>query len=67
MHELDLTKAHWRTSSRSSGNGACVEVADLPQAIAVRDSKDPDGPNLVFTRADWREFMSAVTEGRGDF
>jgi len=67
MHELDLTRARWRKSSYSSANGACVEVADLHGAIAVRDSKDPAGPKLTFTPADWRAFVSAVAAGCAKF
>ena len=47
----DLTGSNWRKSSYSSGNGGnCVEVAaGGPGVVAVRDSKDPDGPALVFS------------------
>lgn len=58
---MDLTSADWRKSSYSSNNGNCVEVArNLPAAVAVRDSKDPDGPALVFTADEWRAFVSSA-------
>jgi hypothetical protein len=55
----------WRKSSYSSnGGGSCVEVAELPAAaIAVRDSKDPDGPKLIFSSGEWREFIAGIKAG----
>jgi hypothetical protein len=44
----------------------CVEVAALDTAVAVRDSKDPDGPMLIFTAGDWHRFARAVKTGRHD-
>jgi hypothetical protein len=57
---VDLGGADWRTSSRSSGNGACVEVAVLVGAVAVRDSKRTGGPALVFTPHQWRLFLDSA-------
>jgi uncharacterized protein DUF397 len=82
---MDVTRAGWRKSSYSSGNGgACVEVAaewrkssyssanggncvevarNLAATVAVRDSKDPQGPVLEFTPDEWRSFTAAVKAG----
>ncbi|MDX6391423.1 MAG: hypothetical protein QOJ73_2486 [Streptosporangiaceae bacterium] len=56
--QVDLSRAVWRKSARSNNGGACVEVAtNLPGIVAVRDSKDPDGPALTFSSHDWRAFI----------
>ncbi|MGW5673012.1 DUF397 domain-containing protein [Micromonospora sp. NPDC003776] len=49
----------WRKSSHSGDEGACVEMAPLAAAVAVRDSKDPAGPLLVFPPAAWAAFTAA--------
>lgn len=54
--------ARWRKSTRS-GDGNCVEVADVTEGTAVRDSKDPTGPVLVFTGAEWAAFVAGVKDG----
>ncbi|RDI66324.1 DUF397 domain-containing protein [Nocardia pseudobrasiliensis] len=57
----DLAGADWFKSSRSNGSGACVEIAWLPNGeTAVRDSKDPTAPALVFTAAEWTAFIEAL-------
>jgi hypothetical protein len=56
----DLSRAAWRKSRRSSSSGACVEVAPVARAIAVRDSTDADGPELAFRPAAWRRFLTQV-------
>lgn len=57
----------WRKSSHSDQHGGeCVEVAALAPAVAVRDSKDPDGPRLAFGAAAWRVFAGRVKASEYD-
>ena len=61
---MDLSHADWRKSSYSGTNGGnCVEIArNLPGVVAVRDSKDPRGPALAFTPADWEAFTAGLKD-----
>jgi hypothetical protein len=63
-----LSNARWRKSSRSNGAGGnCVEIADnLPGIVAVRDSKTPNGPALVFCRNRWDAFLGDIKQGQFD-
>jgi hypothetical protein len=57
----DLARARWTKSSHSGSGDQCVEVARVTAgAHAVRDSKDPQGPALMFTSSEWRSFLDAV-------
>ncbi|MBD0689509.1 DUF397 domain-containing protein [Streptomyces sp. CBMA123] len=60
----DLSDAAWFKSSYSGNGGQCVEVASgFPGLIPVRDSKDPDGPALVFPAEAWESFVAGVRSG----
>ncbi|GAA0334055.1 DUF397 domain-containing protein [Streptomyces blastmyceticus] len=53
--------ATWQKSSYSTNGGNCVEIADnIPNAIPIRDSKNPDGPALLVTPAAWTSFLTGV-------
>jgi hypothetical protein len=56
---MNLTKVAWRKSSYTTANGGeCVELASVPGIVAVRDSKDPDGPKLFVSRRAFAALLS---------
>ncbi len=58
MSEIDLSRAVWQKSSYSGQDGNCVEVArNLPGLVAIRDSKSPNGPNLLLSPETWQAFL----------
>jgi hypothetical protein len=64
---VELGGVQWRKSRESNPSGNCVEVAELPDgAVAVRNSRDPQGPALVYTRAEVAAFLAGVRNGEFD-
>lgn len=58
------SRSEWRKSSYCSGaNTTCVEIATNSGSVLVRDSKDPAGPVLSFTRDEWRMFLLGAAAG----
>ncbi|HEX3592770.1 MAG TPA: DUF397 domain-containing protein [Pseudonocardiaceae bacterium] len=56
---MTARRPSWRKSSYSASNGGCVEMS-WPSGVAVRDSKQVDGPNLTFPTSTWREFLASL-------
>lgn len=57
----------WRKSQHSNPSGNCVEAARLPAGeVAVRNSRFPDGPALIFTQAEWAAFLLGARDGEFD-
>nr|WP_202446893.1 DUF397 domain-containing protein [Streptomyces sp. SID5468] len=61
--KLDLTGAEWLSSSQGSGD---VQIAFVEGYIAMRDGRNPEGPALIFTPAEWRAFVLGARDGEFD-
>ncbi|WFB06343.1 DUF397 domain-containing protein [Streptomyces sp. LX-29] len=61
--ELDLREAEWRSSSQGVGD---VQIAFVEGYIAMRDRREPEGPALIFTPAEWRAFVLGARDGEFD-
>lgn len=67
IRTTDLPEVTWRKSSRSSSQGNCVELAHLPEgAVAIRNSRHPAGPALIYTRAEVAAFVLGAKDGDFD-
>jgi hypothetical protein len=67
MSATDLGPVKWRKSSHSNPSGNCVQVAALADGtVAVRNSREPHGPALVYTRAEVAAFLAGVRNGEFD-
>jgi hypothetical protein len=67
MSATNLQGVQWRKGQRSSATGNCVETAKLPGGeVAIRNSRQPDGPVLLFRDADIRAFLEDIKDGELD-
>jgi hypothetical protein len=64
--DLNGARLVWRKAQLSTNNGACVEVASVVGKVALRDSKDPSGPILVYTPEEWGAFLDGAKKGEFD-
>lgn len=61
-----LLGARWVKASASDGLNDCIELADLGESVAMRNSRDPEGPALIFTRPELRAFVAGSRMGEFD-
>lgn len=63
----DQLVATWRKSQYSNSSGSCVEVAELPDGqVAIRNSRYPSGPALIYTQAEMAAFLAGAKTGEFD-
>jgi hypothetical protein len=66
LSEAERASLAWLKAQSSTVNGQCVEIAAATGKIAIRDSKDPDGPILIYTPAEFGAFLDGARNGEFD-
>ena len=66
MTDAERASLTWLKAQLSGANGQCVEIASTRDKVAIRDSKDPDGPILTYTFAEFRAFLHGAQNGEFD-
>ena len=66
MADSERASNVWRKSTASGGSGDCVEVAFTTEAVYVRNSQDPSGPQLTFSYSEWAAFLTGAQRGEFD-
>ena len=66
LSDEERTGLAWLKAQASGANGQCVEIAATAGMVAMRDSKDPDGPILVYTPAEFQAFLHGARNGEFD-
>jgi hypothetical protein len=66
LSDAERANLEWFKARASSAYGQCVQVASATAGVAMRDSKDPDGPVLLYTRAEFKEFLDGALNGDFD-
>ena len=62
VKQMDLSRARWRKSTRSTDTSECVEIAFAPGEVGIRDSKNPDAGAILLPEPAWRTFTGRWTE-----
>jgi hypothetical protein len=64
VDDMTILDDTWRKATKSNNNGACAELrAGADGGVQIRDSKNPDGPTLVFTAQEWDAFLDGAKNG----
>lgn len=66
LSEAERKELSWLKAQSSTSNGQCVEIASADGRIAMRDSKDPHGPILVYTPTEFSAFLDGARNGEFD-
>ncbi len=66
MADSERASIVWRKSMASQAHGDCVEVAFTAEAVLVRNSQDPSGPQLSFSYSEWAAFLTGAQRGEFD-